>query len=235
MNKKIGLLGGFSHESTAAYYVEIHRKYVEKFGNYYFPEMVVYSLDFQKFTDLENGQDKQAYLDYTMTGIDGLIQAGVDCIAMTANSPHAIFDALAAKTPVPMISIVETVCQNAAVRGFKDLLLLGIRFTMQSDFYAKVGARYGLAIRSPEPGDQDRVEEMIFGELARGIFTDERRADLTDIILRYPCDAAILGCTELPLLMRESACPVPLLDTVDIHTDRILQQALAVDAETVPK
>jgi aspartate racemase len=227
--RRIGLLGGISHESTAEYYTVLHRKYYQRHGDYYYPEVVVFSLDFQRFTDLENGPDRDAYIEYSRSGIDALVRAGVECVAMTANSPHAVFDELAAGCPVPMLSLIEATCERAVSNGHGSLLLLGIKFTLQSDFYRRVGDRHGLRVTVPPVDDQDRVDEIIFGELSHGEVREESRAAMASIIERHACDAVILGCTELPLLLRPGDVPVPLLDTIEIHTDRILEFALGED------
>jgi aspartate racemase len=225
MKRRIGLLGGISHESTAQYYTTLHRKYYERHGNYYFPEVVVFSLDFQRFTDLENGSDREAYIGYIITGLDALVAAGTDGIAMTANSPHSVFDDLAAHCPVPMLSLVEATCRQAVDDGYRDLLLLGIRFTMQSDFYPAVGATHGLRITVPGNDDQAEVDRIVFEELAHGELNDASRDRIRDVVAAHPCDAVILGCTELPLLIGPDDLPVPALDTIDIHTDAILDWA----------
>jgi aspartate racemase len=224
--RRIGLLGGISHESTAEYYTVLHRKYYQRYGDYYFPEIVVFSLDFQRFTDFENGPDRDAYIEYSRSGIDALVRAGVEFVAMTANSPHAVFDELAAECPVPMLSLIEATCERAVSNDYRKLLLLGIKFTMQSDFYQRVGERHGLHVIVPPVDDQDRIDQIIFGELSHGEVRDGSRAAIKSIIDRHSCDAVILGCTELPLLLQPGDVPVPFLDTIDIHTDRILDHAL---------
>ena len=138
MNKRIGILGGISHESTIKYYELILKKYFEKFKNYYYPEIVIFSLDFQKFTDFEDKKDIDGYIDYIMEGINSLQNSKVDFIIMAANSPHAVFDSVKEKAKVPMLSIAEVTAENARKQGIKKLLLLGIKFTMQSTFYQKV-------------------------------------------------------------------------------------------------
>jgi len=228
--KRIGLLGGISHESTARYYTTLHRKYFERCGNHQFPEVVVYSLNFQQFTDLENGPDPAAYINYIRTGIDGLLRAGVEGIAMTANSPHAVYDHLVDECPVPVLNLIEAVCAYAAERNLRTLLLLGIKFTMQSDFYQRTGDRHGLSISTPCATAQDRIEQIIFSELSHGDIRATSRAAIQSMVGDHPCDGVILGCTELPLLIGPNDLTVPSLDTIDIHTERILDWALSPDA-----
>lgn len=140
MVKRIGILGGISAESTAAYYNRIIRGYFERHGDDYYPEIVVFSLSFQRFTDLENGGDE------------------------AANIPTEL--------------------------------------------------------------EQDETDQMIFGELARGVLLDESRARLIEFLTGCDVDGVILGCTELPLLLKQEEAPVVLLDTLDVHSRAALDYAL---------
>ena len=109
MKKKIGILGGFSYESTIQYYDNLMRLYYERFHDYYYPEVVIYSMDFQKFTDMENENRMDDYRAYILESIHALKAAGVDFVAMSANSPHSVYDDIAPQAGVPMVSIVESV------------------------------------------------------------------------------------------------------------------------------
>ena len=117
MHKRIGILGGISYESTKHYYDLIHKKYYERKHDYYFPEVVVFSLNFQRFTDYENSDTKQ-YIEYILEGIRGLEATGVDCIIMAANSPHSVYSRLVTRPPIPIYSISE-----ATIKKAKELTL----------------------------------------------------------------------------------------------------------------
>jgi aspartate racemase len=227
MAKRIGILGGISHESTAAYYTRLHHKYYEKYGNHYYPEVVIYSLDFQKFTDMEDQNQTADYIDYILSGIVGLHKAGADYALMSANSPHAVFPEVSARSPVPMLSIVDSTIRRAETLGLKKLLLLGIRFTMRKNFYAGAGLDRGIEVITPTEADQALVNEVIFNELVIGEIKESSRARLLELISGYEVSGVILGCTELPLLMRGGDCQLPLLDTMDLHVEAALDFALA--------
>ena len=127
---RIGLLGGISYESTIKYYDLLLVKYFKKFQNYYYPEIVIFSLDFQKLTDLERIYDKEKYIEYLLSGIRSLENAGVNFITIAANSPHAVFEDLEKKSKVPITSIVKTTAKEALKLNMKKILLLGIKFTI---------------------------------------------------------------------------------------------------------
>lgn len=225
--KRIGILGGISHESTAVYYQRLHSEYFARRRDYSYPEVIVYSLNFQKFTDYEDRNELAGYVAYILAGISALQRAGADFALMAANSPHAVFPQVVARTTLPLLSIVEVTAQAAQARGFQRLLLLGIRFTMQATFYADVCAHYGIDVVTPTPAEQEEINRIIFAELVVGNFRAESRQTLLVIMARYPVDGVILGCTELPLLLRPEDTPTPLLDTLALHVAAALDQALA--------
>lgn len=222
MKKRIGILGGISHESTGKYYELLHQKYFQRFGNYYFPEVVIFSLNFQKFTDYENVNDREGYIAYIMSGITGLERVGVDVIIMAANSPHSVFDEIQKQTPTPMISIVEMTARQAQEHHYKKLLLLGIKYTMQKNFYAPVCARYGIEVIVPNENEQNEINDIIFKELCIGKINDVSRQKVIEIMGRYNADATILGCTELPMILDSNVTDQPLLNPMDIHVTAVL-------------
>jgi len=211
-----------SHESTITYYSLILQKYYKKHHDYNYPEIVIFSLNFQKVIDFELYGDTEGYIEYLMEGIHALVKAGVDFIIMSANSPHAVFPELEKQAKVPMISIAEETIKKAQHQGMKKLLLTGIKFTMQSPFYKDVGRKYGIEIVTPSVTEQDVIDSIIFNELCIGIFNDDSKNKILDIIENYPVDGVILGCTELPLLLKQDDSEVPLLNTLEIHADAAL-------------
>jgi aspartate racemase len=224
--KRIGILGGISHESTIKYYDLILEKYYKKHHDYDYPEIVIFSLNFQKVIDFELDRDTEAYIEYLMEGILCLVNAGVDFIIMAANSPHAVFPELEKQAKVPMISIAEETIKKAQHQGMKKLLLTGIKFTMQSSFYKDVGRMYGIEIVTPSKTEQDVIDSIIFNELCIGIFNRAGKNRILDIIGNYPVDGVILGCTELPLLLKQDDSEVPLLNTVEIHAEAALNYSM---------
>ena len=222
MNKRIGILGGISYESTKQYYDLIHKKYYERTHDYYFPEVVVYSLNFQRFTDYENS-DTQQYIEYILEGIRGLEATGVDCIVMAANSPHSVYQHLAAQTPIPIYSISDAAMQKAKEFKLKRLLLLGIKHTMDSTFYPESGRKNSIDVLVPTEEEKRIIDEVIFSELCIGKVTQSSKETLLAIIRNYAVDGVILGCTELPLIIKEDDLDVTVLNTLDIHVEMVLQ------------
>ncbi|MFN8492148.1 MAG: amino acid racemase [Caldilineaceae bacterium] len=229
--KRIGILGGISHESTIAYYDLLHRKHFARSHNYYYPEILIFSLDFQKFTDFEDRGDRINYIRYIMEGVRALEAAKVDFILMAANSPHAVFDEVAAQANAPLLSIVAVTAQAALQAGVRKLLLLGIKFTMQSTFYQTTFANVGLDVITLTATEQDQINRIIFDELVVGQFTSDSKQALLTLIDHYAAtddiDGVILGCTELPLLLKQADCRLPLFDTLTLHVEAALALASA--------
>lgn len=231
--KRIGILGGISAESTSEYYERITRGYYRREGDYYFPEIAIFSLDFQRFTDFENADDLDGYVDYIMSGVRALERAGVDFLLMAANSPHSVFERVEVLAEVPMLSIVRVTAEEAKREGLRKLLLLGIEYTMKRPFYRRGCEEYGISVVVPSEGEQHQIDRIIFEELARGVRSRESKAWLLELVGRYEVDGVILGCTELPLLLVQDDADVRLLDTVEIHTRAALDAALGVDGKRV--
>lgn len=224
--KKIGILGGMSYKSTIKYYELFLQKYYEKYHDYNYPEIIIYSLNFQKVIDYELGDDESSYIRYLMTGIESLQKGGVDFIVMAANSPHAVYDKLTQKSIVPILSIVDATAKKAQQEKLKKLLLLGIKFTMQASFYKDHFEKIGIEVITPLDSEQDIIDQIIFDELVIGKFTKESKNMLLNIISNYDVDGVILGCTELPLILQQNDISIKLLDTVEVHIEAALKFCL---------
>jgi len=224
--KKIGILGGMSYESTIKYYDLILQKYYEKYNDYNYPEILINSLNLQKVIDYELGNDTAKYVDYLMSGINSLENGGVDFIIMAANSPHAVYDDIIQKTKLPILSIVEATAEKALEMELKKLLLIGIKFTMQSSFYQRIFENSNMQLITPEVIEQDLIDQIIFDELVIGKFKDESKQKLLEIIHNYEVDGVILGCTELPLIFHKNDSTIKLLDTIEIHVEAALKYAM---------
>jgi len=217
-----------SYESTLKYYDLILKKYFETHNDYHYPEIVIFSLNFQKLIDYELGDDKEKYIEYLMSGIKSLENSGVSFIIMAANSPHAVFEELENLSKVPILSIVKATINKAKHENMKKLLLLGIKFTMQSTFYQDYCRELGIEVITPTEAEQNEIDTIIFNELVIGIFKRESKKRLKQIINGYKVNGVILGCTELPLILDQKEFEVKLLDTVEIHTEAALNYYLSL-------
>jgi len=223
----VGLVGGLGPESTIDYYRRILEVWAKQ-EPASAPSIVIDSLDVQHALRLV-GTDRPALVEYLLTSIRRLAGAGVDFVAMTANTPHLVFDELASRSPVPLLSIVEVCAEEARQRRLRRLALLGTRFTMDGPFYPDVCARYGIGVVLPGGTERAWVHERYIDELLTGTFSDETRQQFEALVGRLRdderIDGVILGGTELPLLLTTpTIAGVPALDTTALHVAAIVRR-----------
>ncbi|MFN2565488.1 MAG: aspartate/glutamate racemase family protein [Gemmatimonadaceae bacterium] len=229
----VGIVGGLGPESTIDYYRRILEAW-EREDSSTAPSIVIDSLDVRRALQLVE-RDRVALTEYLLASLHRLAGAGVDFAAMTANTAHIVFDDLAARSPVPLVSIVEVCAEQARRRGLARLALLGTRFTMEASFYPAVCARYGIAVVPPNDADRAWVHERYVGELLRGQFREDTRRRLIGLVGRLrdeeDVDGVILGGTELPLLLTTPViADVPALDTTALHVAAIVEHLRRIDA-----
>jgi len=229
--KTLGLIGGTGPESTIDYYRLLVAKYREQAdGNS--PPLIINSVNIKPLLAWMTAGELPRVADYLVEEIEKLRKAGADIAALTANTPHIVFDELQQRSALPLISIVEATCDKVRDLGLRSVALLGTRFTMQAAFYPKVFSRTDIKLVTPTDEEQDYIHEIYLGELLKDVFRPETRTRLLDIVdtmkARDGIQAAILGGTELPLLLRdEEHHGMPLLDTTRIHVDRLIVEMLS--------
>src|ERR1700704_6657839 len=182
--KTLGIIGGLGPESTIDYYGRIIALYRERTGDGSYPQFIINSINMKKGLDFMDANNLAGMAEYLLQEIGKLPPAGATFGLISANTPHIVFDEVASKSPIPLISIVEATCAAAKARKLKRLALFGTRYTMQADFYPKVFAREGIELVVPDPKDQDYIHEKYFSELVPGNFLPETRAGLLAIVDR---------------------------------------------------
>jgi aspartate racemase len=230
--KTLGMIGGLGPESTLDYYQRIIALYRERTGDRNYPEFIIVSVDLRKGLDFMDANDLSGMGDFLLEAIGKLTRAGADFAIISANTPHIVFDEVALKSPIPLISIVEATCGAAKAQNLKRLALFGTRYTMSANFYPKVFTREGIELFVPGAHDQDYIHDKYFNELVPGKFLPETRAGLLAIVDRMKAtsyiDGIILAGTELPLILREpDHNGIPLLDTTKIHCEAALDEMLS--------
>jgi aspartate racemase len=223
----VGLVGGLGPESTIDYYRRILEAW-RQIDPSTSPSIVIDSLDVQVALRLV-GSDRAAFAGYLLASLNRLAGAGVDFAAMTANTPHIVFDDLAARAAIPLISIVEVCAEEAQRIGIRKLLLLGTRFTMEGAFYPEVFSRHGITVLPPNADDLAWVHERYIKELLEGDFRDSTRDEFVSLVSRMrdeeKIDGLILGGTELPLLLSSpTIAGIPALDTTALHVAAIVER-----------
>ncbi|MDD2900002.1 MAG: amino acid racemase [Desulfuromonadaceae bacterium] len=223
--KQIGIIGGLGPESTVDYYKRIIEAFRAE-GSLAAPEIVVYSVNMEEVLALVSRQEWSRLVYLLVAKVKALHRAGVDFAVISANTPHIVFNEVQAKSPIPLLSIVTETVNKAAELGLNKVGLLGTKFTMQSNFFAPPFSARGITVVAPSAADQDYIHDKLMTEIELGIFTDETRKGLLAVVERMIAaehlDGIILGCTELPLVLHESECDIPFLNTTAIHVESIV-------------
>ena len=230
--KTLGIIGGLGPESTVDYYQRIIALYRERTGDGHYPEFVIASVDLRKGLDFLEANNLSGMANYLLESIDKLTRAGADFGIISANTPHIVFDELAPRSPIPLISIVEATRAAAKAQNLKRLALFGTRYTMQATFYPKVFARDRIELLLPASHDQDYIHDKYMNELVPGKFLPETRAGLQGIVDRMKTtkniEGVILAGTELPLILRDPIHNgIPFLDTTKIHVEAAVAHMLS--------
>lgn len=226
--KKLGLVGGMGPESTIPYYHDIVYGVQNRIGEKYFPNLTIESINVFEILKLCNEQKYDELTDCLMRAVQNLINSGVDFIALSANTPHIVFDRLQAQSTVPLVSIIEATCDEALRLNKHKVGLLGTIFTMTGDFFKKPFEQSNIKIITPTAKEMEYINCKISSELELGIVKEETLQNFQRIIKRMQeeegIEAIILGCTELPLLLNDEVSPVPCLDTMKIHIKHLIDR-----------
>ena len=232
MTKTLGIIGGLGPESTIDYYGKIIALYRQRTGDGSYPQFIINSINMKKGLDFMEANNLAGMADYLLEEIGKLTRAGATFGLISANTPHIVFDEVASKSPIPLISIVEATCAAAKGRKLRRLALFGTRYTMQGTFYPRIFSREGIELFVPDPEDQDYIHDKYLDELVSGKFLPETRANLLAIVDRmkakHDINGVILAGTELPLILRDAEYKgIPFLDTTKIHCEAAVGEMLS--------
>jgi aspartate racemase len=227
--KTLGIIGGIGPGSTIDYYQTIIELYRARKTDGSYPPIFINSIDLQRVLATVGAGELTALTDWLLSELAKLERAGADFAIMASNTPHIVFDDLAAKSSLPLISIVEETCRVAKKRALKRLALFGTRFTMQGRAYRDLFLANDIAIIAPETADLEFIHEKYMAELIAGIFLPETRAGLLAVVDRMSqqsnIDGVILGGTELPLILRDASHNgIPFLNTTRIHCEAAVER-----------
>ena len=219
--KPIGLIGGLTYVSTLEYYRYLNELANERLGGSESVEIIMYSVNFgeiRKLTEAGKWKNISGIIGKVAQTIEG---GGAACILIGANTMHKIADEIQAAIKIPVIHIAEAVAKEILNKGLKKVGLLGTRYTMQLGFYTDHLTKYGIETIIPDQDDVDYINHTIYNEFSKNIFTAETKAAYLDIISKLKANGAqgiIGGCTEIPILIKQEDCDIPVLDTAKIHS-----------------
>ncbi len=228
--KSIGLIGGMSWESTAEYYRIINEEVSKRLGKTHSAKIWLHSFDFEVINELQHSGRWDELTELMVDAGRKLEVAGASVVAICTNTMHRLAPAMEREFGVPLLHIGDATGEAVRRIGFDTVGLLGTEFTMTGDFLKKrLYDRYGIEVIIPGADGRKKVHDVIYDELVIGRFMDSSRKEFLGIIDELVSRGArgvILGCTEIPLLVRKKDTDVPLFDTTSIHAMAIAEFAL---------
>ncbi|MFA6938261.1 MAG: amino acid racemase [Treponema sp.] len=229
MNYKVpGIIGGVGPASTLDYYNDIVNGYREITKDDSYPNLVIKSVDMTKMLSYLDSNDYNWLVDFLKNHIQNLKDAGAEFAAIASNTPHIIFDELKKVSPLPLVSIVESTCKYAVENNYKSVLILGTKFTMQSTLYTSAFEKYNIKAVVLNKAQIEKVHSLIFPKLEQGIVVPEDKKQMVllanEICNEQNIDAVVLGCTEIPIMIKQGDLVRPVLNTTEIHVHAILQR-----------
>lgn len=218
--KPIGLIGGLTYVSTLEYYRYLNELANAKLGGNESAEIIIYSVNFGEIKKLTEADDWKNISLIICKAARTIEADGAACLLIGANTMHKIVDDVQAAVKIPVIHIAEAVAQEILKNGLKKIGLLGTRYTMQLGFYSDHLAMHGIETIIPEQADIDFINYTIYNEFSKNVFLPETKAGYLKVISGLKSNGAegiILGCTEIPILVKQSDCDILLFDTAKIH------------------
>lgn len=218
--KTIGLIGGVTWLSTAEYYRILNEMVNAREGGVSSARIIVFSVNFQEIKTLTEAGDWHSIAEIMCDAARRLERAGADCLLLGANTMHKIADAVQEAVAIPLIHVAVVTANAIKQQQIRTVALLGTKYVMQQDFYRQKLEKQGLQVLIPTQEDIDYINNAIYTEFAKGIFTAEakqRFLQIIDTLVARGAAGAIFGCTEIPILLKQEDCSIPVFDTTLLH------------------
>jgi aspartate racemase len=227
-DKHIGIVG-CSAEGAALCYRTICLEAAQSMGEHFHPEISMHTHCLGEYMIGIRSANWAAVADLMISSTLKLQAAGADVAICPDNTIHEAFPLVIKKTPIPWLHIAQVVAEKAGENGYKELGLLGTKYLMEGPVYPEVLKVSEIKCRIPEKPDRENIDRIIFSELVNGVFSEESRLYFNQVIQKLKnsgCDAVVLGCTEIPLLVREDDCPLPTLDSTRLLARAAIKYSL---------
>jgi aspartate racemase len=229
--KTMGIIGGIAPASTIEYYRFIIDSYRKQKNDGTYPNIIINSIDMTKMLNLISADKLKEVTEYIAYEVQKSSNAGADFAILASNTPHIVFNEVQKLSQIPLISIVESARDAAVSIGLKKVGLFGTRSTMKAKFYPDIFSNQGIKVVVPDTEDQEYIHSKYMNELINGIFLQETKEKLLAIVEKLKKKESIrgliLGGTELPIILRDSAdCGIPFLDTTKIHVEKAVERML---------
>lgn len=228
MSKHIGIVA-CSAEGAALCYRTICAEAPKAMGEHLHPEISMHTFPLGDYMAPIRSGDWRQVADFMIASARKLAEIGADFAVCPDNTIHQAFNLVTAESPIPWLHIAETVAREAVTRGYKKLAVTGTKYLMTGPVYSDVLNSHDIPWAIPDEEDRERINAIIFEELVNGIFRESSRLYFNKVIQTLKdrgCDAVVLGCTEIPLLIVPEECPLPPLDSTRLLARAALREAL---------
>ena len=228
--KTIGLVGGMSWESTLEYYRILNETVKQRLGGFHSAKCILYSVDFEEIEKLQHQGDWEEATKLMVDAAQRVERAGADFILICTNTMHKMADEVQESIGVPLLHIVDATAEEIKARGMKKVGLLGTRFTMEEEFYGgRLEDNHGIEVLIPDEKERQDIHDILYTELCMGEIRELSRDKfrrIIDNLVNRGAEGIILGCTEIPLLVKQDDYEIPLFDTTSIHATSAVNFAL---------
>jgi aspartate racemase len=229
MAKHIGIVG-CSAEGAALCYRTICSEAPKVMGEHRHPEITMHTHPLADYMVAIRKGDWENVAAIMLSSANKLAGAGANFAVCPDNTIHQAFELVRERSPIPWLHIAEAVAEEARKRNFQHLAVLGTEYLMTGPVYPRVLDRFGISSEIPDASVREKIDEIIFKELVNGIFSEASRIffdQVMDTMKQRGCDAAVLGCTEIPLIVDPEGAPLPTLDSTRLLARAALQKAMA--------
>jgi len=228
MTRHIGIVS-VSYEGAALCYQSICAEAASVMGEHRHPQITMHSFPLADYMRFVSKLDWEGTAGLLLKSVEKVALAGADFAICPANTAHEAFKFMRPRSPIPWLHIVEVVAEAAARRGLSKLGILGTRFLMEGNIYREVLSERGIKAVIPEAEQRERINALIFDELVKGTLESSTREYFRGVVAELAgvgCDGVVMGCTEIPLILRQEDVEVPLLDSTRLLAKAALEESL---------
>jgi aspartate racemase len=228
--KTIGLVGGMSWESSAAYYRELNLGVQQRLGGLSSPKLVLSTVDFAELTSLEDAERWDQIGTLLATAAQGVERAGADFLLLCTTTFHKVADQVAAAVDIPLLHLADVVASACQAAGVSNVAFIGTTVAMSDGFFTSRMAEHGLSVTVPDASEHDWLNAAIYEELVHGVVLPRTRTRVVDLIHRLwdeGAEGVLLGCTELELLIKQADVDLPVFPCTTLHVSAALDEALS--------
>ncbi|MGD8883259.1 MAG: amino acid racemase [Desulfobacterales bacterium] len=229
MTKHIGIVA-CSAEGAALCYRTICTEAPSKMGEHMHPEVTMHTHALGEYMIAIREGDWESVANLMLSSTQKVSRIGAEFAICPDNTIHQAFEFVKQNSPIPWLHIAEAVAIKAQEEGFKQLAILGTKYLMGGPVYPGTLKKFNITSQIPDEKDRERIDNIIFTELVNGVFTENSRLYFNEVIQKLKnkgCDAAVLGCTEIPLIVDPRDCPLPVLDSTRLLARAAIIEALA--------